>query len=318
MSSFKDTVKKLRNLEAEKLSLLTEIEELKRMADNKAAALENEVAALRDEVKSLKTLMGQEEKSQPSGKRLQEETEISAKELVEKTLDASNKLGNQVFASSPFSQYFDDWLGNLRQIVSDFEANSPVKADEQFVKDRSQIFLDVESALTQKRLEESNLSEDAKALADNNQLLSESDREYAEKRKELNFRKDAEVERITNKIHKLEEAAAGQEAKKIKTFDYKSREEYNSARKKAAEKLDQTKEDLKSTKNELEVAKQSFIVELEILDDNYEKKKHEITERNEILHGELEKLETDTSIDARQAACNALANAVNSLIQRTR
>ena len=35
------------------------------------------------------------------------------------------------------------------------------------------------------------------------------------------------------------------------------------------------------------------------------------------LHKELEKLETDTSIDARQAACNALANAINALLQRT-
>jgi hypothetical protein len=42
-------------LEAEKRNLLLDIEELKRMADAKASALENEVNALRDEVKSQKS-----------------------------------------------------------------------------------------------------------------------------------------------------------------------------------------------------------------------------------------------------------------------
>ena len=57
MSLVKDTIEKLRNLEAEKKSLLVEIEELKKTADAKATALETEVNALREEVKSLKTLM---------------------------------------------------------------------------------------------------------------------------------------------------------------------------------------------------------------------------------------------------------------------
>ena len=57
MSSLKDTVERIRNLESEKKSLLFEIEELKKMADSKAATLENEIAALRDEIKSLKILM---------------------------------------------------------------------------------------------------------------------------------------------------------------------------------------------------------------------------------------------------------------------
>jgi hypothetical protein len=57
MSSLKNTIDKIKNLEAEKKSLLVEMEGLKKMADAKAVALENEVGALRDEVKSLKILM---------------------------------------------------------------------------------------------------------------------------------------------------------------------------------------------------------------------------------------------------------------------
>jgi hypothetical protein len=61
MSSFKSTVEKIRALETERKSLLLEIEELKRMADAKAKALESEINMLRDEVKSLRTLLSGEE-----------------------------------------------------------------------------------------------------------------------------------------------------------------------------------------------------------------------------------------------------------------
>jgi CHASE3 domain sensor protein len=63
MSSLKDTIEKIRNLETEKKSLLLEIEELEKMADAKATALESEIAALREEAKSLRNLMGQEQPS---------------------------------------------------------------------------------------------------------------------------------------------------------------------------------------------------------------------------------------------------------------
>jgi hypothetical protein len=62
MSSFKNTVEKIRALEAERRNLLLEIEELKRMADAKAKALEGEINMLRDEVKSLRTLLSGEER----------------------------------------------------------------------------------------------------------------------------------------------------------------------------------------------------------------------------------------------------------------
>jgi hypothetical protein len=57
MGSLKESIEKIKNLEAEKKKLLLEIEGLKKMADSKAVALEKEVGALREEVKSLKTLI---------------------------------------------------------------------------------------------------------------------------------------------------------------------------------------------------------------------------------------------------------------------
>ncbi len=267
-------------------------------------------SAARQYSKSAHEKKAKEKKQRIGGIYHQEETEISAKEVVEKNLGILSKLGNQIFALSPFSQYFDDWLVNLRQIISEFESNPSINVDEQFVKERLQIFLDVEGALAEKRLEETNLTGEAKELADNNHLLVETDKEYAEKTRELSFKRNADVQRLSTEIRELEDDVAGQEEIKISFYKVM-------ARRRAAEKLAQTKQNLKSTKNELEVALQSFTAEQEKLHDNYEKKKQEIMEKVDSLHKELEKLETDTSIVPRQAACNALANAINALIQRT-
>jgi uncharacterized protein (UPF0335 family) len=60
MSSLKEKVTKIKNLEAEKLSLLAEVKELNEKADAKTNALANDIASLRDDVQSLKTLIGTE------------------------------------------------------------------------------------------------------------------------------------------------------------------------------------------------------------------------------------------------------------------
>src|SRR5271157_4661067 len=176
------------------------------------------------------------EKPQETKDDFQKEQNIIArKELVEKTLDASNKLGSEVFAVPPFDQYFDDWLVNLRLIVSQFESNSAIKVDEQFVKERSQIFEDVESALARKKLEEAEIETVAKSMADKNNLLVETDKEYAEKTNALTLKKDHDTEPLLYRIRELMSDVKIQEDTKNKIF-----------KKKTADKLAQTKKDLQS------------------------------------------------------------------------
>ena len=265
--------------------------------------------AARQFSKSTHEKKAKERKQRSGSKYLQEETEVSSTEVTQKTLGILNKLGTQIFALSPFSQYFDDWLVNLRQTVSEFESNSVINIDEQFVKERSQIFLDVEAALAQKRLQESNLTEEEKALADTNHLMVETDKEYAEETRERSCKRNADVQRLSTKIRELEDDVASQQEIKISFYKF-------TARRKAADQLAQTQQELKSTKNELEVTLQNFTAEQEKMHDNYEKRKQELTEKSDSLHKELEKLETDTSLNIRQEAANALANAINTLIQR--
>jgi hypothetical protein len=252
------------------------------------------------------------EKKQHAGARyLQQETpEESPKEVTDKTLGCLTRLGTQIFALSPFSQYFDDWLVNLKQVIAEYELNPAIKTDEQFSRERTQIFLDVEGALAEARIQESNLTGEAKALAENNHRIVEADKDYAEKTRELSNKRNSELQRLNNKIQGLELELEKQQEIKIGFFNF-------SAKRKAAEKLVQTKQNLQNAKNELELALQNFPIEQEKLHDSYEKKKQELNENSDRLHRELERLETDTSTASRQKACSQLSDSINVLLKRT-
>lgn len=55
-------MEKLKKLDAEKKNLLQEMEELKKLTEAKATALQSEVSMLKEEVEALKTLLGVEDK----------------------------------------------------------------------------------------------------------------------------------------------------------------------------------------------------------------------------------------------------------------
>jgi hypothetical protein len=73
MSNFKGIVEHVRTLENERKNLLLEIDELKKMADSKAKALESEVGMLREEVRSLRMLLGAEDPPDPPVEEEQEQ-----------------------------------------------------------------------------------------------------------------------------------------------------------------------------------------------------------------------------------------------------
>lgn len=334
MSSTKDTVVKVKNLEKEKRNLLTQFEELRKMADLKSKSLENEISAIKDQMESLREIMGQERNQVSNDNSFGQENHDLVMRLVERIIDESNKLGNQIFEFSPYSQYFDGWLVNLEQIISEFESNVDIKLDDLFIKDRSRIFLDIERTLAQKRLEESKQSTNEKTLNDSKQLLVEIEKDYEKQTKETYEWKNSEIPRLNNRIRELEYELESHEeikskipkplatmskplAKMSKQLSASSRKEWNEKRKQAEEKFAQTKQDLVSTKNELGALQQKFIARQEALKESYEKKKQDVMETVVSLQNDLEKIKTDTSINARREASAAIVRSINALIQRT-
>ncbi len=248
-------------------------------------------------------------RSKANKKQMLEDAPIaSLSELAEKTVAGLGKLGTQTFALSPFSQYYDDWLVNLRQVVSEFESDAAVAADETFGKEREKIFTDVERALALIRLKEAALEDMAKTLSDTNHQLGDADAEYAHGVHELSAKRNAEISRLTKKVHDLEAELDSVKHTKTSLFGF--------TKKVKAKKEEETNRLLGGAKTALEVAVQNFNVEQEKQHDTYEKKKQDLTVRIRDLEKELAGIETDPSVETRQSGCNALAAAVKVVMQK--
>jgi hypothetical protein len=233
----------------------------------------------------------------------------SSGQIAEKTLLSLNRLGNQTFALSPFSQYFDEWLMNLNLTVSEFESNPQIKTDEQWTKERAQIFGDVEAALAEGRIKENTLSDEAKALHTNNHLLGDMDAQYAEKNRELSNKRNIDVQQFSSRTRQLEDELAQEKQVKVGRFSF-------GAKRKNAQNLSRLTKDLATAKSGLELALDNFKVEQEKLHDDYEVRKQAVISLIRELELKLEKLETDPSTAARKTTCESLSKSLNDALQR--
>ena len=250
------------------------------------------------------------EKHQSRNKLLQEENKTATlEEVAERTITSLRRLGSQVFAVSPFSNYFDDWLVNLKEVISEFESKCAENVDEQFAKERLEIFSKVELELGERRREEANLEKEIKRRSDANHLLLQLDEEYAAKTREIGPKRNNEIQRLTRNVHDLEEELGRIGRVKTSIFGAFSK-------KAKAQKEADIGQKLSLAKNELGTAIENFKVEQEKLHDDYEKKKQIIIAEVRNLEEKIESLERDNSLGVRQEASEALAEAVNGLLQR--
>ena len=249
------------------------------------------------------------QKSKIKGQFAEETPVLSPQEILEKTAERLGKLGTQTFALSPFSQYFDDWLVNLRQVIAEFESYPGVNTDEAFTEDRTQIFSDVEGELAKRRLQEAELNTSAKALADNNHLLVETDASYASQNREIAAKRNGEIERLTRIVQELESELSL--AQKTKTNFLNPFAKNTKAQNVAA-----ANQKLIASKSELEITVQNFAVEQEKLHDAYEKKKLEIMEKVRTLERQITDIEIDTSAPVRKATSESFIEAAEALLQR--
>ncbi len=239
---------------------------------------------------------------------LLEEQSATTEEIGTETINSLKRLGEQKFAVSPFSQYFNNWLVNLKDVMIGFESNPLVKVDEIFVNEQQHLLTQTEQKLEELKREEARLNQAIRDLAENNHLLVETDADYAAKTRDTGSRKNAEIERLIQQVQNLE--AELEQVKAMKTSFLRF------SKKDKARKEEETKKKLEQAKAEHASRLESFRTQQEKLHDSYEKKKNAIIERVQFLEKEVEKLETDSSPAIRQEACEALVKAVAGFLER--
>jgi hypothetical protein len=250
------------------------------------------------------------QKHRSGGSYIPDENHVpTSEEVADRTLNRLRNLGSQRFAVSPFSEYFGRWLGNLRDVLSEFESSQTISADDQFLKERSQILSDVELPFQEMRHNEASREEAVKSLSHNRILLERIEEENASRTREMEGLKDGEIKRLSSNIDGLREEV--NRIARMKTGIFRGISEKARAQKEA-----EATERLNSGERELALAVQHFAAEQERVREEYERRKRPVIEQIQDLQKEIEKQEIDGSVEARRAACEALVNAVNALFQR--
>lgn len=251
------------------------------------------------------------QKRRSGGNYLSEEKPVpTSEEVVDRTLNRLRNLGNQRFALPPFNEHFDRWLTNLRDALSEFESSPTISVDDQFVKERSQILSSVEPDLEERRRKEASREEAIKSLSDTRILLEQIEEEYTTRKKEIEGRKDSEIKHLSSKVDSLREELyriARTKTGILRVISKKSR----------AQKESEATQRLNSAQRELTSALQYFTAEQKRLQDEYERRKQPVIDLTRERQKEIENQEIDSSLETRRAACEALVNAVNALLQRS-
>ena len=198
---------------------------------------------------------------------------------------------------------------NLTDVLSEFESSPNISADDQFVKERSQILSIVELELEEKRRKEASLEEDIKSLSNSKNLLELIKEEYATRAREIKGRKNSEIKRLYRDIDSLRgelDEIVRMKTGLLRGISKKDREQ------REAEKT----QELNTRQRELELAMMDFTTAQERLRDEYERKRQPVIEQTRDRQKKIENLETDGSLEDRWFACEALVDAVNALLQR--
>jgi len=241
--------------------------------------------------------------------KMEEKQVASLKEISVKTFNRLHILGNQRFGSSPFREHFDRWLVNLKDALSEFELNPNVGADDQFIEEREQIISNIESELERRRREETALEEAVRSLSNSKNHLEQVKQEYATKASQIAARKRSEIRRLYRNIDDFREELDSIVRMKAGFFRGISKKDREQKEAEAIQKLN-------IKQNELELAMLEFAEAKERLRDEYEIKKKPVIEQVKDCQKKTENLETDSSLEERWFACEALIDAVNTLLQR--
>ncbi len=173
------------------------------------------------------------------------------------------------------------------------------------------------STLNDKRIKEASNHEAVRklnhALLDARSLLAQTDREYAAKISEMTGKRELAVKPVVKNLGRLRgelSRIVAMRAGFLRGISKKAK----------AEKTTEATRKLGTTKEELERIEKSFTAEQEKLRNEYERRKLQIVEQIAKYQKEIEKIDagmqTDDSLDARHATCEALIGALNSLLLR--
>jgi hypothetical protein len=233
----------------------------------------------------------------------------TAQEVSEGTLKRLHTLGIQKFGSSPFSAHFDRWLTNLAAVLSEFESNPNIAVDDEFVRESTQTFSIIKLQLENLRRREASVNQEIRNMSDCSNRLEQIKVEFKDKLREVRLLKNGEIKRLYSSIDRLKRDQ--DRVIRIQTGFFRG-----ISKKEREHREAEITQELKNRQRELELAMLDFNAAKEDLRAEYERKKEPVAEQKKHFQKIIENAETDGSLEERWLACEALIDAVNTLLQR--
>ena len=244
------------------------------------------------------------------GRPLLEEKHIATeREVSEVTLKRLHTLGIQKFGSSPFSEHFDRWLQNVTAVLDEFKSNPNIGVDDQFVEECSQTLSTIKNQLEAICRKEATLDRELNSLSDWKSRLKLINKEYGALTGTIRGQRNREVKRLCSIINRLK--IDQDEVIRMKTGFF-----HGVSRKKREQKESVIVQELNDKQMELELVMLDFSAKQKELRAEYERKREPVLEEIKKFRKIIQIMETDSSLEERWFACEALIDAVNAFLQR--
>jgi DNA repair exonuclease SbcCD ATPase subunit len=233
-------------------------------------------------------------------------TEIEVSEL---TLKRLHTLGIQKFGSSPFSEHFERWLMNVTAVLDEFKSHPNIGVDEEFERECVETLANIKSQLENISRKESTLDQELNNLSDWKSRLKQLNKEYATSAGALKSQRNREIKQLYTVINRLKKSQ--DEVIRMKTGFF-----HGVSKKKREQKEADIVQELNDTQEKLELVMLDFSVKQKELRAYHEQKREPVVEEIKKFRRIIQVMETDSSLEDRWFACEALIDSLNSFLQR--
>ena len=243
-------------------------------------------------------------------KPIMEETPFATeREVSEVTLKQLHTLGSQKFGSSPFSEHFDRWLTNVTAVLEEFKSHPNIGTDDQFLKECTQTLSNIKKQLEVICRKETALDKELNSLSDWRSRLKQINKEYATLTGAIKVQRNREIKSLYCIINRLQREQ--DEVIRMKTGFFRGISQKNRERKEIV-----AVKELNDKQTELELIMLDFSAKQKELKAEYERKREPVLDEIKKFRRIIQTMETDSSLEERWFACEALIDAINSFLQR--
>ncbi len=240
---------------------------------------------------------------------MEEKHSTTEKEISELTLKQLHTLGSQKFGSSPFSEHFNRWLTNVTTVLDEFKSHTSIGVDDQFSKECTHTLSKIKQQLELIFRKETALDQELNDLSDWRSRLKQINKEYATLTGSIKGQRNREIKRLHSVINLMQ--TEQDEVIRMKTGFFHGISKKNRERKES-----EVVNELNDKQTELELTMLDYTVKQKELRAEYDRKREPVLEEIKKFRRIVQTLETDSSLEERWFACEALIDAINSFLQR--